>query len=271
MSYAGKININGTPYPIASTLFGTCQTPEDVAQKVVGIAEFDTLIAGVMVAVFFEQSNTAVNPSLKVGTEEAAIIYTDGLRPVGDAPATSWPANSIVLFVYDGTSWKIINTTRALRDETQEALTANLSKATSNFAPAYDNEATYGTGDLCVHNDLLYRCTTAISEAEAWDAGHWALVDVAGVCTPRVGTISLPTASWTGEGPWTQTVTVTGTSVYEKSMVSLQPDATAFNQMAADGTAAIFVTNNNGTLTATAVQKMPTVDLTVQCTVTETA
>ena len=70
-----------------------------------------------MIAVKFENTNTAVNPQLQVGSTTAKIIYTDGINPVGDTPSTSWPANSVVLFVYDGSVWRMINTSKALRTE----------------------------------------------------------------------------------------------------------------------------------------------------------
>lgn len=117
MSYAGKININSTDFPIASTLYKECTTAADVTPKVVQFAEFDTLLEGVMIAVKFDNTNTAVNPQLQVGSTVAKIVYTDGINPIGDTPATSWPANSVVLFIYDGSVWRIVNTTKALRTE----------------------------------------------------------------------------------------------------------------------------------------------------------
>ena len=236
MSYAGKININSTDYPIASTLYKVCTTAADVTPKIVPFAEFDTLLEGVMIAVKFENTNTAVNPQLQVGSTTAKIIYTDGINPVGDTPSTSWPANSVVLFVYDGSVWRMINTSKALRTEMLNADTA-----------------------------LGARIDSAESEASRIETK----------CTPRVGSIYMPTASWSGSGPLTQTVTVTGlpsgSSITAKSKVSLQPNATVFSHMASVGCAAIFVTNNGGTLTATAIQKKPTSNLTIQCTVEETA
>lgn len=37
----------------------------------------------------------------------------------------------------------------------------------------YDATATYSVGDLCWHENAMYRCNTAISTAEAWTAAHW--------------------------------------------------------------------------------------------------
>lgn len=73
---------------------------------------------------------------------------------------------------------------------------------------------------------------------------------------------------WTGtESPYTQTVTISGTTVNSK--IDLQPDATSIAQMADDGVVALYIANDNGTLTANAVGEKPTVELTIQATITE--
>lgn len=40
---------------------------------------------------------------------------------------------------------------------------------------AYDSTATYSIGDLCVYNNKVYCCKTAITTAEAWNSSHWQL------------------------------------------------------------------------------------------------
>ena len=37
----------------------------------------------------------------------------------------------------------------------------------------YDSTSTYEIGDFCIYNNKLYRCTTAISTAEAFTPAHW--------------------------------------------------------------------------------------------------
>lgn len=44
---------------------------------------------------------------------------------------------------------------------------------------AYDDTATYSVGDLCIYNNALYKCTTAITTAEAWNASHWTATSIA--------------------------------------------------------------------------------------------
>ena len=31
----------------------------------------------------------------------------------------------------------------------------------------------YAKGDFCIHDNVLYKCSTAITTAEAWNAAHW--------------------------------------------------------------------------------------------------
>ena len=43
----------------------------------------------------------------------------------------------------------------------------------NNLAADYSSTKTYAVGDYCIYNGSLYRCTAAITTAEAWTAGHW--------------------------------------------------------------------------------------------------
>ena len=43
----------------------------------------------------------------------------------------------------------------------------------ANIAPEYSTSGTYALNALCVRNGILYRCTTAITTAEAWTEAHW--------------------------------------------------------------------------------------------------
>ena len=77
------------------------------------------------------------------------------------------------------------------------------------------------------------------------------------------------TTTWSGSDPYTQTVTVTGATVTANSKVDLQPSATVLSALLADGVTAVFVTNNAGALTMTALGAAPSMALTFQATVTE--
>lgn len=41
------------------------------------------------------------------------------------------------------------------------------------IAGVYSSNAAYAVGNFCIYNEVLYRCTTAISSGEAWDSTHW--------------------------------------------------------------------------------------------------
>lgn len=55
------------------------------------------------------------------------------------------------------------------------------------IAPAFSASSTYAVGDYVTHDGLLYKCTTAVSTAGAWNAANWsavAVVDEMGADTP---------------------------------------------------------------------------------------
>ena len=55
----------------------------------------------------------------------------------------------------------------------------------------YDAESTYAIGDMVIHENALYVCSTAITTAEAWNSAHWTLTDIA----TAIGTVktAIPT------------------------------------------------------------------------------
>lgn len=48
----------------------------------------------------------------------------------------------------------------------------------SSVANEYSASATYAVGDYCIKDGVVYKCNTAISTAEAWNASHWTEVKV---------------------------------------------------------------------------------------------
>lgn len=61
-------------------------------------------------------------------------------------------------------------------------------------ASAYSSSKTYAVGDYVIHNDYLYRCTTAITTAEAWTSGHWTQVLLGGEVSDVKSALSYYTA-----------------------------------------------------------------------------
>lgn len=59
-----------------------------------------------------------------------------------------------------------------------DSIKINSHDVMSNFAPAYDNTATYAVGDLCTYQGKVYQCSTAIETAEDFDSTKWTGIDV---------------------------------------------------------------------------------------------
>ena len=75
--------------------------------------------------------------------------------------------------------------------------------------------------------------------------------------------------SWTGTGPYTQTITVAEADADSK--VDLQPDATIIQKLIDAGTTALYIVNDDGVFSAVAIGSAPTESLMIQCTITKTA
>ena len=80
-------------------------------------------------------------------------------------------------------------------------------------------------------------------------------------------TVVLGTA-WIGNGPYKQTVTVEGATIYSK--IDIQPDAAVLRRLLAEGIKALWIENDDGVLTARAIGAAPSTELTLQCTLQET-
>ena len=83
-----------------------------------------------------------------------------------------------------------------------------------------------------------------------------------------VDTVSIGT-SWTGTGPYTQTITVAEADANSK--VDLQPDAIVIQKLIDAGTTALYIVNDDGVFSAVAIGSAPTESLMIQCTITKIA
>lgn len=87
-------------------------------------------------------------------------------------------------------------------------------------------------------------------------------------CKVKKTGVTLTAAGWAGTAsPYTQTVTLSGITVNSK--VDIQMDATSLGVLIDSGTSAIWMENNNGTITAKCIGEKPSADMTVQVTITE--
>lgn len=55
-----------------------------------------------------------------------------------------------------------------------------VSESENIIANEYSSSSTYALGSYVIYEDNLYRCTTAITTAEAWNSAHWTQVTVGG-------------------------------------------------------------------------------------------
>jgi len=87
-----------------------------------------------------------------------------------------------------------------------------------------------------------------------------------------IGSITL-SADWsetgTGSGIFTQSVSVPGITISDRSMINLQPDAATLKTMLDSGIYSLTVSNDAGLLTAYAIGAAPLETITVQCTVVD--
>ena len=128
---------------------------------------------------------------------------------------------------------------KPISNATQAALNDKQSKITANGILKGD-----GTGAI-----------TAADETE---------VELVDLPTDHVSNISLPTASWTGSDPYTQTVTISNSTANTK--VDIQPSEEIYDQLVADNVGYLAINNVNGTLTAVAKGNKPSVNLNIQVT-----
>lgn len=190
MGYGSKIRINGTDYSIASSLYGTCATGSNTAAKVVTCADFDALITGVLILVKFDNGNTAANPTLNVNSTGAKVIYLDSNNAPGTTELTSWRANEVVPFVYDGTYWMMCADRKAVQDAITTANT-NISTNTSDISTI---NGKIGTTALPTTAQTI---TGAIAEHETDISGlSTTITNLRGTASPKMdGTAAVGTAT----------------------------------------------------------------------------
>lgn len=108
------------------------------------------------------------------------------LIKVSELPELTTPSDPNVIPIQDGDYLKRIsfeNLKEAVTGEVADDLAAEVTARgnadtaiLADLASPYSASATYAVGDYCTKDGQLYRCTTAISTAEAWTAAHWSAV-----------------------------------------------------------------------------------------------
>lgn len=90
--------------PQLFTPFANCSTAANVAAKTVDVEEFN-LSEGVQIVVRFINTNTANNPTLKVGDTPAKPIALAGAQP----PIDLFEAGRIFTFIFVDDKWEVLS------------------------------------------------------------------------------------------------------------------------------------------------------------------
>lgn len=106
------------------------------------------------------------------------------------------------------------------RESTSDPWTPFVMSADANFvdfADEYSSSSTYTVGEYCRYDGDFWRCTTAISTAEAWNSAHWQKTTIgaefqrylpltAGLNKPITGELSIKSSYTDGTAPSSETV-----------------------------------------------------------------
>lgn len=90
--------------------YGYCTTAAATAAKTVTVSPAVTALeTGLMIAVKFQYANTGTDPTLDVNSLGAKAIKRYGTTAAGTSAASNWNAKSVVLLMYDGTYWMLVD------------------------------------------------------------------------------------------------------------------------------------------------------------------
>ena len=107
---------------------------------------------------------------LPAGTLGANSIFATS-EDVGGGVYSSTKINAAALgaFLNNALQYAALNT----EDNTIIGAINELFVYALNIANEYDSSSTYDEGDFVIYEGALYKCTTAITVAEAWNSAHW--------------------------------------------------------------------------------------------------
>ena len=83
---------------------------------------------------------------------------------------------------------------KVVRNDTGKRIATALERIAdggNEVADAYSSSATYAVGDYCIYNNTLYKCSTAITTAEAWTPAHWTATTVADELHGKLGPVDV--------------------------------------------------------------------------------
>lgn len=184
--------VNANELNLAST-YAVCNTGASTTAKVATITPSVTgwaLYTGASINVKFANNNTATAPTLNVNSTGAKRIYAyTGTSALTEAEY-KWKAGDTITFFYDGTYWRIQDSTKLTRMSTAETSitqTANsITSLASNTSTYTKPDGTTGTNSMYTAiNQNAQSITTLIGRADGVDTLIRAYSG--GVLTAKVG------------------------------------------------------------------------------------
>lgn len=261
--YGYDSNTTYTPVKLGFA-YGTCSTAAATAAKTVSLSSY-ALTANTFVAIKFTNAVPA-GATLNINSKGAKAMYFRGAAITADVIK----AGDTAIFAYS-TYYHLIAIDRWGNDFSGKADKVS-SPTNGNFAALDANGNLTDSGKKAADFQTPLPSQSGNSGKYLTTNGSalsWGTPSGGGGSTVYTDTITT-TTSWSGNGPYTQTVTLAHYTPTAYSKVDIQPDATAIAQLISDGVQALYISNNNGTLTMYAVGAAPTAALTLQVTITET-
>lgn len=130
-SYIGLVSIENQQYKIGSTLFGTCNTPANTANKRIALSDFDQLMSGITVHIKFTLGNT-------VSTGATLQFYPDSeenstanfnVAPISVEGNFICATNSVIAFTLEENQgvnkWYVNNSVNITESATNGNITVN--------------------------------------------------------------------------------------------------------------------------------------------------
>ena len=168
--------------------YGTCSTAASTQDKEVVCSGF-TLSEGKSIRVKFTNNQSFNgNPTLNVNGTGALSVKAYGTTNAG---RYYWRAGEVVAFTYDGTNWVMedgatattsyfgitaLTTSATSTSDTRAATPASINSLVQNMIEpysVYSSSSTYAVGDKVRYSFQAWKCKTAISTEESWNAEHW--------------------------------------------------------------------------------------------------
>lgn len=185
-AYAVSEGYTGTEEEFAEVLANFADSAEQVAADAAQVAldkgavhddkeAVDSAEGRVTSAVNTFTTTTAPNAVTAVenaGTAQIGLVEAEGTRQIGLVADKG--TEQVGTVSSEGTTQ--IGLVEAKGAEVIASIPGDYSTLQGDIASTYSSSSTYAVGDYVLYSGQLYRCTTAISTAEAWTSAKWTAV-----------------------------------------------------------------------------------------------